>query len=26
MTEENLTNRGKAFVDGFVAAMVNLLQ
>jgi C-terminal processing protease CtpA/Prc len=26
MTEDNLTNRGKAFVDGFVAAMVNLLQ
>ena len=26
MTEDNLTNRGKAFVDGFVAAMLNLLQ
>jgi Peptidase family S41 len=26
MTEDNLTNRGKAFVDGFTAAMLNLLQ
>ena len=26
MTEDNLTNRGKAFVDGFVAAMLSLLQ
>jgi len=26
MTEDNLTNRGKTFVDGFTAAMVNLLQ
>ena len=26
MTEDNLTNRGKAFVDSFVAAIVNLLQ
>jgi hypothetical protein len=26
MIEDNLTNRGKAFVDAFVAAMLNLLQ
>jgi hypothetical protein len=26
MTEDNLTNRGKTFVDGFTAAMLTLLQ
>ena len=26
LAEDNLTNRGKAFVDGFIAAMLNLLQ